>query len=522
MTLPANLGELVDAAASAVPDREVWNFFETGETETFEGLRQRVNHLASRLVDMGITKGRHVAVMLPNMPAMPLTWLALAKLGAVMVPVNTGYKERELAYVLHDSQAEFIIIHSNYLECLEGARRDHGVTLTEAATLVVAGPPGPRSWESLADGRLDRFEPPAKVEPDDLLNIQYTSGTTGFPKGCMLTQRYWIVSGHSNAHRDGKRYERILATTPFYYMDPQWLLLMTIIQRGTLFVAQRQSTSRFMSWLRDHRINFCLLPWILHKEPGQPTDADNEIVRANIYGVPRTLHAQIEERFGLVAREAFGMTELGPTLFMPIEAEDMVGSGSCGLPAPFRECKLVDENGNEAGPSETGELAVRGTGIMRGYYRNEEATAEAFQDGWFRTGDLFRKDRNGFYSIIGRRKDMVRRSGENIAAREVESVLNSFPHVAESAVIGVPDELRGEEVKAYIVVKPGIAETEELIAELIRHCQQQLAAFKVPRYYAFRREFPRTGSAKIAKHVVRSEDGDLRKGAFDRVAGSWS
>jgi crotonobetaine/carnitine-CoA ligase len=337
----------------------------------------------------------------------------------------------------------------------------------------------------------------------------------------MLTQRYWIVSGHSNAHRDGKRYERILASTPFYYMDPQWLLLMTLFQRGTLFVAQRQSTSRFMGWVREHRINFCLLPWILYKEPQGPKDDDNAIVRANIYGVPRTLHAQIEERFGLVAREAFGMTELGPTLFMPIEAADMVGSGSCGLPAPFRECRLIGEDGEEVGPMEPGELAVRGEGILQGYYRNDAATSDSLRDGWFRTGDLFRKDHNGFYTIIGRRKDMVRRSGENIAAREVESVLNAFPHVAESAIIGVPDEKRGEEVKAYIVVKPGVDETEELIGEIARHCEQQLAAFKVPRFYTFRSNFPRTGSAKIAKHVLRSEEPDLRKGAYDRLAGSW-
>lgn len=306
--------------------------------------------------------------MLPNIPAMPLTWLALARIGAVMVPINTGYKEREIAYMLLDSESEFLVIHNDYLPRLAAARVHHGVTLADAATFVVAGTSSHLRWEDMADGALDTFDPPAPVGPDDLLNIQYTSGTTGFPKGCMLTQSYWIVSGHSNAHRDGKRYERLLASTPFYYMDPQWLLLMTMLQRGTLFVAQRQSTSRFMSWLREHRINFCLLPWILYKEPPHAEDNNNSIVRANIYGVPRTLHCEVERRFGLKAREAFGMTELGPTLFMPIEADDMVGSGSCGLPAPFRECKLIDEEGNEVPPGEPGELAVRGTGILKGYY----------------------------------------------------------------------------------------------------------------------------------------------------------
>nr|WP_275448354.1 class I adenylate-forming enzyme family protein [Mesorhizobium sp. IRAMC:0171] len=521
MPLPSNLAELIDAAAKAAPDRDVWNFFETGERETYDGLRRRVNYLAAQLQKHGVTKGRHVGVMLPNIPAMPLTWLALAKVGAVMVPVNTAYKERELAYVLLNSEAEFLIIHDDYLPRLEGAREHHGVAIPQEMTYVFGGSSAYTRWEELADGRLESFEPAAKVQPNDLLNIQYTSGTTGFPKGCMLTQQYWLVSGHSNAHRDGRRYENLLASTPFFYMDPQWLLLMTIIQRGTLFVAQRQSTSRFMTWVREHKINFCLLPWILYKEPQQPDDDRNSIVRANIYGVPRAIHAEIEQRFGLKAREAFGMTELGPTLFMPIEASDMVGSGSCGLPAPFRECRLVDEYGNEVDVGEPGELLVRGKGMLLGYYRNPEATAESMPDGWFRTGDLFRKDHNGFYTIIGRRKDMVRRSGENIAAREVEAVLNAFPYVSESAIIGVPDERRGEEVKAYIVVKQGVEETDGLLVEIVRHCEEQLAAFKVPRFYEFRKEFPRTGSAKIAKHLLRSEDKDLRSGAFDRVTGSW-
>jgi crotonobetaine/carnitine-CoA ligase len=185
------------------------------------------------------------------------------------------------------------------------------------------------------------------VAPDDLINIQYTSGTTGFPKGCMLTQRYWIVSGKVNAFRDARRYGRILASTPFYYMDPQWLLLMTFYDRGTLFVAAKQSVSRFMGWVRTYGINFCLFPYLIFKQPPTRTTA-HEIVRANVYGVPRDIHPRIEERFDMVLREAFGMTEVGSAMYMPIEATDMVGSGSCGVPSPFRECAVFDADGNPA------------------------------------------------------------------------------------------------------------------------------------------------------------------------------
>jgi crotonobetaine/carnitine-CoA ligase len=337
----------------------------------------------------------------------------------------------------------------------------------------------------------------------------------------MLTHRYWVVAGKVNAFRDGKHYARILAPTPFFYMDPQWLLVMAIYLRGTLFVARRQSSSRFMEWVRKLKIEFCLLPWVVCKQPPHELDGTNDVKRANVYGIPPELHGALEARFNLIAREAFGMTEVGPAAFMPIEAADMVGSGSCGMAGPFREIRVADETGRTLPPGETGELLVRGPGIMKGYYRNPEATAAAFHGDWFRTGDLFRMDERGYLYIVGRLKDMVRRSGENIAARELEAVLNALPEVLESAVIPVPDDLRGEEVKACIVLKEGSAPSPELLDGLISHCQRHLAPFKVPRYFSFHDGFPRTASMKIAKQPLRGEGSDPRRGSFDRVLNRW-
>lgn len=520
--LPANIGTLIDEAAAASGDQVLWNFFETGHTITYAQMRRVVNGLAARFADLGIVKGTHVAVMLPNIPEMPLAWLALGRIGAVMVPVNVSYRERELAHVVNDADVSFIIAHGDCIATVEGCRGDSLIQVPPERTIVVQGEAvGAVAWSELVSEPRETFEPPEAVGHDDLLNIQYTSGTTGFPKGCMLSQRYWISSGKVNAFRDGRRYERILASTPFFYMDPQWLLLMTLYQRGTLFVAARQSTSRFMEWVRAYRINFCLLPWVLHSQPGHRDDASNEIVRVNVYGVPRDLHAGLEQRYDLNAREAFGMTEIGPAMFMPIERSDMVGSGSCGIPCPFRECKVVDEEGRTLPAGEVGELLVRGPGIMLGYYKNPEATASAFCEGWFRTGDLFLVDENGFHTIVGRKKDMIRRSAENIAAREVEAVLNAVPAVAEVAVIGVPDPLRGEEVKAYIKLKDDVLAGAGTLAAIIEAATRQLAPFKVPRFYAFRDEFPRTASLKIAKQVLSKEAENLRAGSFDRVENRW-
>jgi acyl-coenzyme A synthetase/AMP-(fatty) acid ligase len=522
--LPANVGALLDEAVAEAGDAEAWNFFEGGGSLSYRDLRDEVNVTANALLHWGVGKGTHVAVMLPNIPAMPTIWLALARLGAVMVPVNIRYTARELRYVASDAQADFLIAHCDYLPLLE-QRGDDGEPLAidaDRIALIGAGTTSRyRSFEDLLKGHGTRLDIDYEVAQDDLLNIQYTSGTTGFPKGCMLTHRYWLGSGKVNGLRDGKRYKRVLAATPFFYLDPQWLLLVAFYQRGTLYVAHRQSASRFAGWLREHRINFCLFPEAVYKQPPHEHDADTALARANIYGVRKEIHADLRRRFNVPAMEAFGMTEVGPCLYVPLERTEMIGSGSCGIPAPFRECRIVDESGRDVATGEVGELVVRGPGMMSGYYRKPDANRDAYFDGWFRTGDLFRKDAQGFHYIVGRLKDMVRRSSENIAAREVEAVLRALPEVLEAAVVAVPDEIRGEEVKAYIVLQPDVSPRGLPLERLFRHCEENLAAFKVPRYVEFIDALPKTPSEKIAKGPLLRSKPDLRTDSYDRVERRW-
>lgn len=520
--LPENIGALIDSAAAEAGDQILWNFFESAETITYGEMRRVVNGLATKLVALGITKGTHVGVMLPNIAAFPLTWLALGRIGAVMLPINPSYTPREIAHVMNVAEAEWVVTHEQSRPALDEAHAQGFINLPAERLIIVGAAEAPaHDWHALAAEPCESFEAPAEVGHDDLLNIQFTSGTSGFPKGCMLSQRYWVSAGKVNAFRDGRRYRRILASTPFFYMDPQWLLLMTLYQRGTLFVAARQSTSRFSAWLKEFEIEFCLLPWVLHGMAEQAHDADNRVIRANIYGCPKDLHSGLEARFDLNAREAFGMTEIGPTMFVPIENADKVGSGSCGLPCPFRECRIVGEDGQEVARGEIGELQIRGPGIMLGYFNNPEATAEVLKDGWFSSGDLFRQDEEGFFYIVGRKKDMIRRSAENIAAREVETVLAAAPGVAEVAVIGVPDALRGEEVKAAIRLKEGLDLTPALLEQIVATAQAGLASFKVPRFYSFVEDFPRTASLKIAKPQISAGVSDLRAGSYDRTIGQW-
>jgi len=518
--LPANVAALLDEAAAEVPDQTALDFFEDGEQLSYAVLRRRVNRLANGMARRGIGRGSHVGVMLPNVSALPEIWLALARLGAVMVPMNIAYTSREMDYVIVDGEVEWLVIDTAYLATL-AAMTHRPERLTARHVVVVGGSAtGHLAWDDLLVRESDEFVGSAAVGLDDLLNIQYTSGTTGFPKGCMLSHRYWLTIGKVNARRDGRGYRRMLAATPFFYMDPQWMMLMAFFQRATLFVARRQSASRFMEWVRRYRINFCLFPEIVFKQPPSPYDRENEIVRVNVYGLHRENHAALEDRFDLVAREAFGMTEIGSGLFMPIEATDMVGSGSCGLPSPFREVRVADLDGNSVQVGEIGELVVRGPGILQGYYNKPEATKAAFHGDWFRTGDLFRQDERGYFYIVGRLKEMIRRAGENIAAREIESVLCALPEIAVAAAVPVPDETRGEEVKACIVLQPGMSPDKVSPDLVIAHCEAGLARFKVPRYIEYRSELPKTASGKIAKHILTGV-ADPVAGCFDRVEGRW-
>lgn len=523
--LPANVGELLDQAATEVGDQAAWNFFEAGITTTYRELVEDVNRTANALRAWGVRKGTHIAVMLPNIPAMPTIWLAVARLGAVMVPVNVRYTARELRYVVSDSDAEFLIVHADYRELLSPRWDLESEVLalpTGRIALLGAEDAAPyQRWEDLVKGRPPSLSLDYEVGHDDLLNIQYTSGTTGFPKGCMLTQRYWLSAGKVNGLRDGRRFERVLASTPFFYLDPQWLLLLTFHQRGTLYVANRQSASRFAGWLSEHQIHFCLFPEVVYKQPPSPCDRDICLRRANIYGVRKEIHADLRRRFNAPAMEAFGMTEVGPTLYVPLEATEMIGSGSCGKPTAFRECRIVDENNKDVPVGEIGELVVRGPGRMLGYYRKPEANAASYFGEWFRTGDLFRQDERGWFYIVGRLKDMVRRAGENIAAREVEAVLKNLPEVMDAAVVPVPDDTRGQEVKAYIVLQPDRRAGDLPIDAIFSHCERNLASFKVPRYLEFIDALPRTPSEKIAKGELIKSKEDLRVGAYDRVDRCW-
>lgn len=521
MDFPVSIGAFVAGRAATLGDAPAAIWFEDGITLSYADLHRRSDALAAALLARGIRKGAHVALMMPNVPEFVLSWFALAKLGAVLVPTNTAYTSTELDYLLNQSDAQALITDASLLPALEGMSKRPAV-LDDARVFVRGGGAPYVSLDAmLAEDR--EWTAPWPVVSTDLMSLQYTSGTTGFPKGCMLTHDYWLLLALSAAAGMGAdAVKRSLLWAPFFYMDPQWQLLMTMQLGGTAYVARRMSLSRFFDWARDLQINYTYFPEAALKTlPPSDRDKEMSLRYINAFGWSPASVREAEERFGVIARDSFGMTEIGAGMLVPVSATHKLDKRTCGIAAPFRETRVIGEDGRECAPGEAGELQIRGRSILLGYYKRPDANAESFDGDWFRTGDLFIRDEDGYLSIVGRIKDMVRRSSENISAREVEAVLEELEQVEEAAVVPVPDPLRKEEVKAYLKLKPGVAREDFSLDALFEHCRKNLAAFKVPRYVAFIDDYPRTPSHKIAKPKLIAAAGDLRADSFDRVDNIW-
>lgn len=516
--VPANVWALVERAAAHFGDRLAWSFFEIGEELSFQDVRTQSSKAANAFRARGIRKGSRVAIMVPNGPTYLTAFLGLARIGAVIVPVNGRYTAREVAHVLSMSETELFIYDPINAPIAEGLTRED-IDLSDL-TLLVSRDASGRSWADEMDAAPDR-EIAENVGWDDLMSIQFTSGTTGFPKGCMLTQRYWLNAGISWAEYVSVPVERFLCNQMLFYLDGQFITMACLYRGATLYCCSKPSSSKFLGWVRLYRINAVFYFDPLYTAPRTDQDADNELTIIHIFGFSPRKHAELEQRYGAIARESFGMTEFAPSLCMPLEADMMVGSASCGLPAPHTKVRIVDASGADVPRGDVGELWVRSPALMIGYCNDPEATAETLREGWLRTGDLFYQDEAGFFYIVGRLKDMVRRNAENVASVEVEAVLRLMPEIKEAAIVAVPDDVMGEEIKAYVQLMPGLTADVVPPALIVEFCAAQLAPFKVPRYIEYREALPMTESARVEKKKLTAGHEDLRVGSFDRSTGEW-
>ncbi|TDP31076.1 class I adenylate-forming enzyme family protein [Nocardia ignorata] len=488
---------LADQAARS-PEREFLRF--TAGTWTFGEIDDWTSRLARRLVaEDGVRPGDRVAIMLPNVVEWPVAWLSILGAGGVTVPVNSSYQRADLEFVLRDSGARLIFTDDEHRALVEEVRTG----AEDLADVRIIDVPAVGELAHLPAAR-----PVLDITGETLANLQYTSGTTGFPKACMLTHDYWTRLGWvcSNAADLGPD-DVALTSQPFSYMDPQWNTALCLTIGAPLVVLPRFSASGFMADVRRHRATFCYvlgsMPTLLYKQAPTPQDRDNDLRIVLCSAVPAALHAELEQRWGAPWREIFGMTESGVDLVSLPESTEDVGSGRLGRPVPTKQVRVIDPHGREVGEGESGELVTSGKPMMLGYWNRPEDTAQVLRDGWLHTGDVAVRE-EGSYRLVGRLKDMVRRGGENIASAEVERVLERDDSVVATAVVGVPDELFGEEVKAFVQLAPGVAESRETAQRILDDARNQLARFKLPRYVEFVADFPRTPSERVSKPALKA------------------
>ncbi len=519
---PATLSELLDNGVARHAEKVALIFKDRGWT--YLELQHEVNRAANGLNRIGVKKGDKVAFALSNCAEFLVAVFAVTKIGAVFVPLNPAYTPEEAEYVLHHSEASICITSPELLPLIDSVR----AKLPAAGIVIVTGDgnaSGALSWDEFMSGVTDHA-PDIQIDPEDLASITYTSGTTDRPKGVMLSQYAYAFAPRMRAEGLGwNESDRVLCLLPLFHVNALCHMCIGMLSvGGSVVLTEKFSASRFWDEVREYGITTSSLmrtiPQILLALPEKPDDRDNPL-RLAIALLSPEMHARFEERFNLTAVPSYSLTEdilsvIGPRQ-MPREK-----LGSCGLPlAPeVHRLQIFDESGKALPPGKPGEIVKQSPTVMKGYYKNPEATAKALKDGWLFTGDLGYLDDDGYLYFVDRVKDMVRRGDENISSEEVERVLNSHPQVAESAVIAVPDEIRGEEVKAYIVLKsPATPETVSP-EDLWGFCKKHMAAFKVPRYIEYRPELPKTPSSKVQKNILRDEGKQPTRVMHDRLARS--
>jgi len=494
---PRSLPQAVRRAAELWPDRTAWIFDlregpepQTSASLTFAEVADSAERLARHLHARGIAPGDRVAVMLHNRPQYSLIWLALARIGATMVPLSVKSRHDDAAWILGKSRSVAVVTTPE----LAGSISPVSTPIIDIADLTGA----PSNAIAL----------PVEPDPTSLANVQFTSGTTGHPKGCQLSHDYWLylasslVTGFPRLTAD----DRMLTAQAMSYMDPQWNIAAGLVSGASVVVLDGFHPATVWDRLREHSATYfyCVasMPVLMLTTPPSPLDRDHRVRVIQCSAIPPARHGELEERWGVPWFEVFGMTETGGDIHVTDDDHDQcVGTGTIGRPKAGREARIVDADDQPLPAGAIGELTLRGAGMMAGYDDEPEATARAFRGGWLHTGDLARQDERGYIWLVGRVKDVVRRSGENIAAREVEDTLVSHPAVRLAAVVGVPDDICGEEVKAYVVLTND-HDAPEIVPELHAHCLERIARFKVPRYWEVRGDLPRTPSERVAKKEI--------------------
>jgi long-chain acyl-CoA synthetase len=488
---PQSIPELLAQRVAAAPEK-VFLFSEAdGRKFSYREFAAAVGRTAGMLAGKGIGKGDVVSLLLPNSVEYVIAYFACWELGALAGPVNGLLKSQEIEYVVSNSEAKLMLVNSEFLSKVEGIEIKRVVFDSESQV-----------GEEFDGWKADQ------VGSESEAIIIYTSGTTGKPKGCLLTHGNIIANARQISSWLGfNEKDRLLTIMPLFHMNAVSVTTLSALYAGgSTVVSPKFSASRFWQIISDYQITSfgsvaTMLSMLLSTYPdGVPEGLKTDQLRFAMCGsapVPAEVLRRFEKTFNCLVVEGYGLSESTcRSTFNP--PDERRRPGSCGLPIG-NEMRVVDEDDREVPDGELGEIVLRGENILKGYFKNEAATNTAFRNGWFHTGDIGYRDADGYYFIVDRKSDMIIRGGENIYPREIDEVLYQHPQVAAAAVIGVPDELYGEEVAAVVVLKPDAKTSEQ---EVIDFCKARLADYKCPKTVRFVEDIPKGPTGKLLKREL--------------------
>jgi long-chain acyl-CoA synthetase len=497
---PRTIPDLLKQRVTATPDKQ-FLFSETDKRHfTYKEFEAAVKRTAHLLKVNGAQKGDVVSLLLPNSVEYVIAYFACWQIGALAGPINSLLKAEEIAYVISNSEARALLVNSEFLPVISDIRDELRDTLESIVTF---------DNEAEATSDLTELQDlPAELSLEDEAIIIYTSGTTGKPKGCLLTHGNVIANARQISSWLGfTEADRLLTMMPLFHMNAVSVTTMSALYAGgSTVVSQKFSASRFWQIISDYQITSfgsvaTMLSMLLSTYPdGVPAGLHTGQLRFAMCGsapVPAEVLRRFEETFNCLVIEGYGLSESTcRSTFNPPDRRRR--PGSCGVPIG-NEMRVVNEEDREVPDGELGEIVLRGENILKGYYKNDLANATAFRNGWFHTGDIGYRDADGFYYIVDRKSDMIIRGGENIYPREIDEVLYQHPDIAAAAVVGMPDDLYGEEVAAVVVLKPGKRTTEQ---EVIDYCKTRLADFKCPKILRFVEDIPKGPTGKLLKREL--------------------
>lgn len=478
---------------------------------TYPQFNEEINKTANLFLDLGIKKGEKVAIQLYNCPEILMCWFGIAKIGAVMVPLNTQYTQEECEDIIQKCSVTAVVMEEKFLPFYDQSRPNKGIKnllLARSEKQI----PGFINFGDMREKQPKELKELRPLSSDDVVEILFTSGTTSKPKGVVITHCNMLYAGMFTAWQLSMRQDdRFLTIMPAFHVDFQLDALMPIlIVGGTMIVIEKYSARRFWRQVCEYKatITECIpmMARTMMLQPQQEWEKDHCVREVYFYlALTKKEKLAFEERFNVRLLVSYGLTEslVGVIGAPPCGERNWPSIGKPGL---SYEAKIIDEQGNELPPNTIGEIYIKGVPgrtLMKEYYHDSEATAKTLKPGgWLHTGDKGYVDEAGWFYFVDRKVNMIKRSGENISTTEIENILMCHPKIAEAAVIGVPDPIRDQAVKAFVIFKNG----EELSTEeILEYCRGRMAAFKVPSFIEIRTSFPRTCTYKVQKKLLEEK-----------------